>query len=597
MNMRLLTASYISLALFAAVSPTQAQTGGQDGRFVVAQAEETTQGTDRIAIIQQFLSNSRPVAKMPDARLAQRLKRARNLSKTKGLSAELRDGLAQEIARLEDEIARRESTSGASQASTPQSPPAETMAPEAQPETQTKAQKTVPSATNAVPDDVAVFLQDKRPLSELSVQELRKRMRTARQLAQGGGINKQTRKQLQDVVRAARAELDVRNGGQQAPGSETTSPPEEQTTQNPPAKQGQPVQGQPEQVGNGDPEGAARALIASSASARNKSNAEIRKRLQEMRDLLAFGKLSPQTRKALRQTLAEERSIVRSRMGQTANGEQPGGNNNNTQTVNSQNINIILKDRRPSRDLRDDELRRRIRILREAQRDARYDEQERRYWRDMVELDRRDLNQRLLEQRNRRREDLRIGVNSGKFNFDLGMRFRPDRRPPPYVFAAEANEDDLEEILAAPPRREINRRYTADEVSETPELRDAVARIEIDTVKFGFGEGFLREEEIENLDRIAEIIERILAAHPGEVFMIEGHTDAVGSDAANLSLSRERALAVKKALVSYFVIPPENLKTVGLGERFLKIPTEEAEAENRRVSIARITPLVGELDQ
>jgi outer membrane protein OmpA-like peptidoglycan-associated protein len=43
------------------------------------------------------------------------------------------------------------------------------------------------------------------------------------------------------------------------------------------------------------------------------------------------------------------------------------------------------------------------------------------------------------------------------------------------------------------------------------------------------------------------------------------------------------------------VIPPENLETVGFGERYLKIPTAEAEQENRRVSVARITPLVGAL--
>ena len=55
--------------------------------------------------------------------------------------------------------------------------------------------------------------------------------------------------------------------------------------------------------------------------------------------------------------------------------------------------------------------------------------------------------------------------------------------------------------------------------------------------------------------------------------------------------------AVKQALSRYYVIPPENLRAVGLGERFLKIPTEEAEAENRRVSVARITPLVGALDE
>ena len=53
--------------------------------------------------------------------------------------------------------------------------------------------------------------------------------------------------------------------------------------------------------------------------------------------------------------------------------------------------------------------------------------------------------------------------------------------------------------------------------------------------------------------------------------------------------------AVKRALVRDYVIPSLNLRTIGLGERFPRIPTEEPEAENRRVSVARITPLVGEL--
>jgi outer membrane protein OmpA-like peptidoglycan-associated protein len=36
--------------------------------------------------------------------------------------------------------------------------------------------------------------------------------------------------------------------------------------------------------------------------------------------------------------------------------------------------------------------------------------------------------------------------------------------------------------------------------------------------------------------------------------------------------------------------------TAGYGERNLKIPTSEAEEENRRVSLQRVTPLVGEAD-
>jgi hypothetical protein len=45
-------------------------------------------------------------------------------------------------------------------------------------------------------------------------------------------------------------------------------------------------------------------------------------------------------------------------------------------------------------------------------------------------------------------------------------------------------------------------------------------------------------------------------------------------------------------MVEYYLIPPENLVTAGLGERYLKIWTPYAEEENRRVSVRRITPLV-----
>ena len=155
----------------------------------------------------------------------------------------------------------------------------------------------------------------------------------------------------------------------------------------------------------------------------------------------------------------------------------------------------------------------------------------------------------------------------------------------------------MQDVLIAPPRKKISRRYTVQEVEASPELRAALPRIEIDTVHFGFNEAFVRAEEVSNLDRLGAILERILTAHPQELFLIEGHTDAVGSDAANLVLSRQRAEAIKQALITYYVIPARNLRTVGYGERYLKIPTAEAEQENRRVSVSRATALLGQADE
>ena len=83
-----------------------------------------------------------------------------------------------------------------------------------------------------------------------------------------------------------------------------------------------------------------------------------------------------------------------------------------------------------------------------------------------------------------------------------------------------------------------------------------------------------------------------MAGNPDEVFLIEGHTDAVGTEAANMKLSEERAEAVRQALLQYFNISESNLATVGRGELYLKIPTDQPEAENRRVSVRRITPLL-----
>ncbi|MEF2554379.1 OmpA family protein, partial [Aurantimonas sp. A2-1-M11] len=150
----------------------------------------------------------------------------------------------------------------------------------------------------------------------------------------------------------------------------------------------------------------------------------------------------------------------------------------------------------------------------------------------------------------------------------------------------------VEAALTAPPVEDVERIYSLDEVRYSDRLRDKVRRVDLDTITFAFGSAVVGLEELDALDSVGLAIEAIIAKRPDDIFLIEGHTDAVGSDEANLLLSDRRAEAVAVALSEDFDIPPENLVTQGYGEQHLKIETKEAERENRRVALRRITPLI-----
>lgn len=77
-----------------------------------------------------------------------------------------------------------------------------------------------------------------------------------------------------------------------------------------------------------------------------------------------------------------------------------------------------------------------------------------------------------------------------------------------------------------------------------------------------------------------------IASRPVPDVLVIGHTDRVGSDAANDVLSRQRAEVVRKALIARG-IAPENVVVIGRGEREPLVPTADgvAEPRNRRVEI------------
>jgi outer membrane protein OmpA-like peptidoglycan-associated protein len=159
-----------------------------------------------------------------------------------------------------------------------------------------------------------------------------------------------------------------------------------------------------------------------------------------------------------------------------------------------------------------------------------------------------------------------------------------------------ARPADIYGVFIAPPVEPILERYTLEQVRYNAPLRDRMPRVDLD-ITFETGSWQLSPEQVDRLSVIAEGLNRVIEKDPRQVFMVEGYTDAVGSDDDNLSLSDRRAEAVAVALTEQFQVPPENLVTQGYGEQYLKVQTSGPEEANRRVAVRRITPLMDQQAQ
>lgn len=178
------------------------------------------------------------------------------------------------------------------------------------------------------------------------------------------------------------------------------------------------------------------------------------------------------------------------------------------------------------------------------------------------------------------------------FSLELPRLIVPIPRDQYIVDLERADRRRLRETLIAPPIERVERVYTLEEVRQSERLRDKVRRIDLDTVTFNSGSAEISPNQVLSLAEIGYAMEDALIEDPEAVFLIEGHTDAVGSEDYNLDLSDRRAESIAIVLSENFDIPPENLITQGYGEEFLKIPTDGPERANRRVTIRPITDLI-----
>lgn len=108
--------------------------------------------------------------------------------------------------------------------------------------------------------------------------------------------------------------------------------------------------------------------------------------------------------------------------------------------------------------------------------------------------------------------------------------------------------------------------------------------VDIYGIYFAFNSATIRPQSDSMLGAIAGMMRR----EPSWTLRVTGHTDDVGGDASNLTLSRRRAEAVKAALVARGVAVGR-LDTGGAGASAPKATnaTLEGRAQNRRVELTR----------
>ncbi len=163
-----------------------------------------------------------------------------------------------------------------------------------------------------------------------------------------------------------------------------------------------------------------------------------------------------------------------------------------------------------------------------------------------------------------------------------------------FAQATTPSAAQIERQLDAAPRMRLrpDQRVTVREFKRRPDLRRAAPSIDIQSINFAFGSAEVAPSQYGKVKNIADALNAVLRRNRRAQILIEGHTDAVGSTASNQVLSERRAESLKRVLVREFGVPSRALETIGYGEEFLLVPTQQENWRNRRVTLRRFDDFV-----
>jgi outer membrane protein OmpA-like peptidoglycan-associated protein len=126
---------------------------------------------------------------------------------------------------------------------------------------------------------------------------------------------------------------------------------------------------------------------------------------------------------------------------------------------------------------------------------------------------------------------------------------------------------------------------SASQPKATPESRPHPSKRALDLeIMFEFDSARLTREGREVLDVLGDALRSDELANASSI-VLEGHTDAKGSDAYNNALSMMRAQAARQYLIQKFSFNVDKIRSLGKGKSQLADPRDPEGAVNRRVRV------------
>lgn len=181
----------------------------------------------------------------------------------------------------------------------------------------------------------------------------------------------------------------------------------------------------------------------------------------------------------------------------------------------------------------------------------------------------------------------RVSVDALHLRGQLSFR---DRKwtPEIWVLADSAYPMVLRWVGAAKETSNVLQTIRIDFPTESTVIEGLLAkecRAELPGVYFAFNSAVLDSTSNRALASVAAL----LAKNKDWSITLEGHTDSIGSAAANKTLSEKRVGAVRDRLVAGYKVEPARLRTAGMGSVKPREPntTIEGRARNRRVELVR----------